>query len=106
MAQKVVWSYEAADDLEALAEYIGRDSTFYAVAFVQEIIDISRSLAIFPKRGRTVPELDHSEIRELFVKEYRLIYKIEQSRIVMLGLIHGKRNLPKLWKIENRKPKI
>jgi plasmid stabilization system protein ParE len=28
MARKVIWSYEATGDLEAIAEYIARDSEF------------------------------------------------------------------------------
>lgn len=102
MARKVVWSYEATDDLEAVAEYIARDSSFYAAAFVREVLDASRSLNEFSERGRIVPELANPDIRELFVKEYRLIYSIEESRVVVLGLIHGKRDLKRLWDAENR----
>ena len=103
MARKVNWAYEAATDLEALAEYIARDSAFYASAFVQEIRDASRSLNEFSERGRIVPELGNPNIRELFVREYRLIYSIKESRVVILGLIHGKRDLKRLWKREKRK---
>lgn len=42
MARKVIWSHEATADLESLADYIARDSAFYAAALVQEIIDASR----------------------------------------------------------------
>ena len=103
MARKVNWAYEATTDLEALAEYIARDSAFYASAFVQEIRDASRSLNEFSERGRIVPELGNPNIRELFVREYRLIYSIKESRVVILGLIHGKRDLKRLWKREKRK---
>ncbi len=82
MAREVNWAYEAAADIEALAEYIARDSAFYASAFVQEIRDASRSLNELPGRGRIVPELGNPNIRELFVRGYRLIYGIEESRIV------------------------
>lgn len=98
MARKVIWSYEATADLEALAEYIAHDSVFYAAAFVREILAASRSLEVFPERGRIVPELANPNIRELFVRDYRLIYTIEESRVVALGLIHGKRDLKRLWK--------
>ena len=47
MVRKVNWAYEATTDLEALAEYIARDSAFYASAFVQEIRDASRSLTFY-----------------------------------------------------------
>lgn len=51
MARKIVWSYEAAADIEALTNYISRDSAFYAAAFVQETLDVSRSLNEFSERG-------------------------------------------------------
>lgn len=102
MARKVVWSYEATADLEALAEYIASDSTFYAAAFVQEIIDANRSLNRFFERGRIVPEFSNPNIRELFIREDRLIYSIVESQVVTLGLIHGNRDLKRLWEKEQR----
>jgi toxin ParE1/3/4 len=102
MARRVVWSYEAVSDLEALAEYLAKDSHFYAVAFVREIRDAGSSLDRFAERGRIVPELSDANVRELFVKAYRLIDAIEPKRVVILGLIHGKRDLRKLWYNETR----
>jgi toxin ParE1/3/4 len=97
MARKVIWSYEAAADLESLAEYIARDSSFYAASFVRDIVDAGRSLTRFAERGRVVPELSNNKIRELFIKDYRLTYDIEKSRVVIPGLIHAKRDLARLW---------
>lgn len=102
MARKVIWSYEATDDLATLADYIAKDSSFYAAAFTQQILDISRSLNEFSERGRIVPELGNPNIRELLIREYRLIYNIEQSRIVILALVHGARDLKALWEKEKR----
>ncbi|MDP3040518.1 MAG: type II toxin-antitoxin system RelE/ParE family toxin [Deltaproteobacteria bacterium] len=102
MDRKVIWSYEATDDLDALAEYIARDSSFYAAAFTQQVLDISRSLNVFPERGRIVPELGNPDIRELLIREYRLIYNIKQSRVVILALVHGARDLKALWEKEKR----
>lgn len=102
MARKVIWSFEAAADLEAIADYIARDSSFYTASFVIEVREASRSLNEFSERGRIVPELSNPSIRELFIKDYRLIYHIEEFRVVILGLIHGKRDLKVLWKREQR----
>ena len=96
MDREVVWSYEAATDLEALAEFISRDSPVYAAAFAREMLDASRSLDRFFTRGRIVPELGNPDIRELLINAYRLIYLIETERVIILGLIHGKRDLDKL----------
>ena len=87
MARKIIWTLEAVDDLESIATYISRDSHFYAKSFVREIINASLSLKEFPQRGRIVPEFSNSAVHELFIKEYRLIYKIEESRIVILGIV-------------------
>ena len=96
MARKIIWTFESVDDLEAIATYIARDSGFYARSFVREIRDASLSLKEFPERGRMVPEFSNAAVRELFIKEYRLIYRIEEFRIVVLGIIHGKRDLKAL----------
>lgn len=63
MVRKVVRSYEAAEDLESIANYIARDSSYYSSAFVQEILDASHSLDMFSERGRIVPELGNQNIR-------------------------------------------
>jgi plasmid stabilization system protein ParE len=39
MARKVTWSYEATEDLDALAEYIAKDSSFYAAAPLGGILE-------------------------------------------------------------------
>jgi toxin ParE1/3/4 len=48
-------------------------------------------------RGRVVPEIGDRRIRELIVQSYRLIYKVERSRVAILGIIHGARDLKTLW---------
>jgi toxin ParE1/3/4 len=92
MAKKVVWSHESDKDLDAIAEYISRDSVFYAASFVEKILDAGHSLNMFHDRGRIVPEIGDRNIREIFIRNYRLIYSIEESRIIILGIIHGKRD--------------
>ena len=93
MDYRVDWSPEAVEDLESIAEYISRDSEFYARAIVTKIVDLSRGLNKFPLRGRVVPELDNENIRERFVSSYRVIYRIEKERILIVAIIHGKRLL-------------
>jgi plasmid stabilization system protein ParE len=50
MARQVVWTDPGWDDLEATAEYIARDSEFYAAAFVQEAREAAAILAEFADR--------------------------------------------------------
>lgn len=57
MDPEVRWSPEASEDLEAIAEYIARDSKYYARAVVSEMLSVARSIGGFPLIGRTVPEI-------------------------------------------------
>jgi len=89
----IKWSPEARDDLSSIAEYIARDSKFYAQAVVSKILDVSRSLPENPLMGRAVPELGKENIRERFIYSYRLVYYIEENDILIVAIIHGKRLL-------------
>ena len=91
MDYKVVWSPEAIEDLQSIAEYIERNSEFYARAVVIKILDVSRSIKNLPSRGRVVPEVGDDNIRELFVYSYRVIYQVQESEILIVAVIHGKR---------------
>ena len=96
MAYQVVWSSKALEDVEAIAIYISRDSTAYAAAVVQRIIDVTRHLSNFFFSGRIVPEFGDDTIREKFVYSYRIIYRIQGETLTIAAVIHGKRLLDKL----------
>ena len=98
MAKKVVWTETACNDLENVAAYISLDSPFYAAAWVRKVRDAARSLSRFPMRGRVVPEIDDRHIREAVVQSYRILYRVEKSRVAILGIVHGARDLRTLLK--------
>ena len=102
MARKVVWTEAAWSDLEAAAEYIAKDSPHYAAAFVHEVRDATRSLTHLAERGRVVSEFQDPSIRELLVRNYRLIYKLSAPAAIIVGFIHGARDLSALWEREGR----
>ena len=91
MGQKVTWSPEALEDVDAIASYITRDSAFYAATVVNRILETSRSLNQFPYLGRIVPELGQDDNRERFIYSYRLVYRVAQDAITVVAVIHGKR---------------
>ena len=49
MARKIIWTHEASVDLEAIAEYIARDSEYYAERTVEKIIIAVEKLDKFPE---------------------------------------------------------
>jgi len=88
---RLKWSPEAVEDIESIAEYIGRDSNFYAKAVVSKIIKTAKTIIEQPNIGRIVPELSNQNIRERFVYSYRIVYQIKIDSIIILAIIHGKR---------------
>ena len=94
MAREVAWAESASDDLAEIASYIAKDSEFYAAAVVRELIDAGRSLDLFAQRGRVVPEYRDPSIRELLVRDYRLVYEVTEAAVHVLRIVHGARPLP------------
>ncbi|MDA8021232.1 MAG: type II toxin-antitoxin system RelE/ParE family toxin [Thermoanaerobaculia bacterium] len=91
---KIVWSDPAVEDLESIHAYILRDSERYARQFVGRIIEAAESLEALPRRGRQVPEArERTDVRELLFQSYRIIYRLETSRVLIVAVIHGSRNL-------------
>jgi toxin ParE1/3/4 len=93
MAYRVRWSSRALSDLEAIAAYIEADSPAYARSVVKKIISATRQLSQFPRSGREVPEFENPSIRELIIYSYRIIYKLDDSVVTILSVIHGKQRL-------------
>lgn len=91
MDYKLIWSPQAIEDIEAIAEYIARDSTIYAESTVEQIFQAPERLMQFPKLGRIVPEKNDESIREIFIFQYRIIYEILPSEVHILTVVHGKR---------------
>ncbi len=89
----VKWSELAREDLRAIFKYIELDSKFYANKVVYDIIDRASILNDLPTQGRIVPEVNESNIREIFIYSYRIIYQISSEGIEVLTVIHGRREI-------------
>jgi toxin ParE1/3/4 len=92
MAQ-VRWTPQAADDLDAIAEFIARDSPHFAALFVADILQTVDRLADFPESGRVVPEIGEKSIREIIFGSYRIIHRWRSEAIEILTVYHGARLL-------------
>jgi plasmid stabilization system protein ParE len=90
---KVLWTKGANAQLEAIYNYLAQTSPDYARRIVDNLTRRSIQIGAFPFSGRTVPEYELNEIRELIEGPYRLIYLIkqEQQAIEVLAVIHTTR---------------
>lgn len=89
----VEWSNPARDDLEELIQHIGRDSAFYARRFGEKVVLATRRLKDFAESGRMIPEVEDPTLREIIVQDYRVMYRLESDRVLVLAVMHGSRNL-------------
>ncbi len=90
---EVRWTPQAADDLEAITDFIAADSPHYASLFAINVLAAVERLADFPKSGRTVPEFDDPGIREVLFRGYRIVYRTEDELVEILAVYHGARLL-------------
>ncbi len=100
---RIVWAGPATRDLSSIRAYIAQDSEYYADRFVERIIGTVESLSTFPEMGRIVPETNAPDIRELLFHNYRIIYRVEAARVLVIAVAHAARDLtrqtPKPWDI-------
>lgn len=90
---EVRWTLQSFQDLDAIAEFIARDSPQYARLFVVDIFQIVDCIAQFPESGRIVPELDDPIVREILFGNYRIVYQLKGGRVELLAIHHGARLL-------------
>ena len=90
---EVRWTPLAANDLEAISEFVSRDSPYYANILVLDVMAGIERLAYFPHLGRLVPEVSDPQIRELLLGNYRVIYRYRLQIVEVLTIYHSARLL-------------
>ena len=88
---KVIWSPLAERRALEAVDYIAKDRPDTAAQWLDELLRRIAALHRFPRRGREVPEIADPDHREIFQAPYRVIYRVDRARIVILTLRHGRR---------------
>ena len=66
----------------------------YAHRVVQRLISAAERLIEFPEIGRVVPEVGQSELRELIVRPYRLVHRLEPGIVEIVTVFRSSRSFP------------
>lgn len=91
---RINWTFQAKEDLKAIAEYISKDSKRYAKLQVIKLKNRTIILKTHIRTGKIVPEINQENIRELIEGSYRIIYKIvKNNQIDILTIYHLARKL-------------
>jgi plasmid stabilization system protein ParE len=83
---------EAARDITEIWEYIGKDSPSAAARVREEMLETFRSLAAFPNQGHRRPDLTSRPLRFHNVRDYLIAYAPEEKPLLVLAIVHGRRN--------------
>ncbi|MFO0592023.1 MAG: type II toxin-antitoxin system RelE/ParE family toxin [Polyangiaceae bacterium] len=88
------WTQRAILDLEEIDAYIAADDPIAAQRWVNRLVDHAAKAAWTPYAGRVVPEFGRTEIRELLLRSYRIVYRIRGDEIQVLTVFEGHRLFP------------
>ena len=86
----------AKADLFSLHEYISAEASFLRTDCVlNEMMTLCETLSDFPEQGHYPPELQghqRMDVREIRFKPYRILYRVQASRIDVLAVFDGRRD--------------
>ena len=91
---QIIWSPLSIDRATEIARYIAQDNPSAAKKWVETLFGKVQQLKSSPQSGRVVPETHSEDIRELLYGNYRIIYRLEEKKISILTVRHGKQILP------------
>lgn len=95
----VVWTSVAERDLAEIVAYLHRENPSAARRVLDRIEQQASALDALPHRGRIVPELAALEIRtyrELVIPPHRVVYSVQDDRVVVFAVLDSRRDLEDL----------
>lgn len=90
---RLLWTARARRDLLAIGRYIARDNPTTARSWVERLRERARRAAEAPEAGRIVPEIHRPDVREVFLRTYRIVYRTRDDTIEVLTVFEGHRRL-------------
>lgn len=97
MAIEVLLTDDAIDDLQDIADYLSTtESADVASRVVGKIEEAYLKLGELPNRGaipHELSELGMRDFRQVFFKPYRIIYEVEEDRVVVYVIADGRRDM-------------
>lgn len=91
---KILWSSLAIDRVLEIAGYIAQDDPGAAESWTNTVFEKVAGLKAFPESGRIVPEIGNKTIRELTYGNYRIVYRLQERKVLILTVRHEKQILP------------
>jgi addiction module RelE/StbE family toxin len=91
---RVIWTPRAQRRLQEIHDYIAKDQPVNATRWMAQVLARGEQIGEQPRSGRVVPEYQRESLREVFVGDYRILYRIRSQQVDVLSVRHGARRLP------------
>lgn len=90
---RILWTERARTQLLEIVDYIAADAPSAARRIRDRIREAVTELREFPRAGRRVPEFEDESVRERIVAPYRIVYLLQDDRVTILAIFHGRGDL-------------
>jgi len=89
----VVWSEPALAQLESIVDFIALDKSEAARAVAARAFAATDQLESFIRLGRPIPEFDHKNYRQVWIKPCWLYYRVHEESVFILPIRRAERPL-------------
>lgn len=101
METKIIWSHSALSMLAEIHEYKSQRSDFYAEKYIDDLLESTEKLKKHPEFCSPCrnPKLHEKGYRCCLFKQHIIIYELSPKEVLILAVIHSKRNPDTVLKI-------
>jgi len=90
---EVIWTSQALDDLNDIAEYIAVSNIAAAKRLVKKVFDKITRLENHPESGKRPQELINLNYCEVNINPCRIFYKVDSDKVYILHVMRQERDL-------------
>ena len=90
---KLRWTDGARRDLLDIGRHVARGDPIAARRWVERLREQARKARRNPHIGRVVPEFQRTDVREVLLRSYRIVYRLREDAGEVLTVFEGHRLL-------------
>ncbi len=80
MDYTIILSPKAVRDLEVIVRYIALSNPAAARKVGENLLNKTKELSQFPLKGQKVSEFNSPDIRQIILRPYRIVYRVEENK--------------------------
>lgn len=97
--KRLRFTAQALQDFQDIHDYIAKDNAAIALNFIDRLQASCRELCAMPGTGRKRDDLAPG-MRSSAVGDYLIFYRINSEDLEILHVVHGRRDLPKIFDVD------